>query len=136
MRVDEAKSLERLVRAAQKEEVIALRIIRQLVIGSERDRPLGLTEYFCLVIDLRACPSHLFLVEMGYGVASQRRDIVGVDLERLLERSPRRIVVVFCKRLQLEQCVAAHREIDDVGVFGTRASFGLRLDELETQSIV
>ena len=126
---------ERFILAAQNEEVIALRIVRQIAIGGERDRTLGLTEYFCVVIDLRACPSQLFLVEMGYGVAGQCRDIVGVDLERLLESGSRRIIVVFGKRLQLEQGIPAHREIEDIGVFGTRASFGFRLDELETQSI-
>ena len=69
---------------------------------------------------------------MSYGVAGQRCDVVGVDLERLIERGPCRIVVVFRQGLQLEQGVAAHREIDDVGVFGMRAFFGLRLDELVT----
>ena len=127
---------DRLILAARKEQVIALRVIWQLAIGSEHDRPFGLTEYLCFIVGLGARPSQLFLVQMGYGVAGQRHDIVGVDFERLLEQSPGRIVVVFRQRLQLEHGIAAHREIDDVGVVGMRASCGLRLDELEAQSIV
>jgi hypothetical protein len=77
----------------------------------------------------------LFLVKIGRGRAHQRIDIIGVDLKRLLKQSARRIVLVFRKRQQLKQGIAAHRRIDCVGVRGTRALFGFRFDKLVTQCV-
>jgi hypothetical protein len=42
-------------------------------------------------------------------VTTPCRDIIGVDLERLLESGSRRIIVVFGKRLQVVSCLDVAR---------------------------
>ena len=120
-------SADRLIPAVGAVQVPAFHRIRQLVIGRERDGPVGLADYFRLVVCLGVFPSAEVFGPIGRSLARQCVGFVRVVLERLIEQGARRDVFVVVLvhptlREQLRhQDPAAHGEIDRVGVFGTGA---------------
>ena len=77
------------------DQVQAFHIVRPRIIWGERDGPVGLTEYFRLVIGPGGRRSPRVFQQIGVSVARQRVGFVRVDLERLFEQGFRRIVVLF-----------------------------------------
>jgi hypothetical protein len=69
--------------------------MRPDAVGSERYRFIGRTKHLCIVVGLGVCPSENVLIEIGSGIARYRIGIVWIDLERLFEKSARRILSVL-----------------------------------------
>ena len=65
--------LERLVLAeAQIAEIVGLRNVRRHGVAGERQSPVGLPDYFRIVIDVWICPSQIKVNPIGISVARQR----------------------------------------------------------------
>ena len=113
------------------------RPIRPHGIGSERDGPVGLTDHFGVVIGFGVGKVKI-LDPIAICFARQRIGVVRVNLERLLEQSPRRIdrVLIGSYPSLVKQRPAAHGEIDGVGAFGAGAPFCFRLDQFDSPRLL
>ena len=86
--------VDRLVLAeAQIAEVVGLCNVRRHGVAGERQSPVGLPDYFRIVIDLWICPSQIKVNRIGISVARQRGGIVRVDRERPFEQRSRGVIV-------------------------------------------
>ena len=77
---------ERLARAARNGQIKAFCIIRPHVIGSQRDRPVGRIDDFCIEIRFGARLRERKQGHMSESFARERVGVVRVGLERLVEQ--------------------------------------------------
>ncbi len=67
--------VDRLFRVVRLHQIASLRIIRLHSIAGERKSPIGLPDYFRIVISLRISPSVIKVVHISISVARQRGGI-------------------------------------------------------------
>ena len=104
---------QRLVRAARAGEIKAFRRICPHVVGRQRDRSIGLIEYFRVEIRLVGRLSECVEGHVGEGFSRERVGVIRVGLERLAEQVQRGIVAVtlLFGRLREDRHIAAQPRI-------------------------